>query len=845
LPASPVLIFANPDTASTVAEDYARRGDLGAALEILREIVERFPDRIASYLDLSRLLVRMDRHDEAAAIADAARVRFPGYPAPYLEEARIAEERRDWNAAVECWRLMRTALPGSVSGWIGGAAALRELQQFDAADELLLDACQRFPHDQGPMIERAWLATHRGDWCEAIRRWAQVREELPDHLAGWTAAAAALQGSGANHEADALLADAVRKFPDDPVPLTELARLAQRLRDWPKAAERWAHLRAKFPDLEAGWTGGAAALEQAGDASGAASLLSDAAQRFPTLTAPLLEFARRAHDRRDWPEAAYRWDLLRRFRPTELAGYHRGTIALFEQERFDEAESIVLAGIGKFPDSAELRIEQAWMDFRQSRWETADARFASLRVDFPQVDAGYIGGAQILRLRNRMQDAEDLLEAGIRLSPDSPILRLELAHLIAARDATMGLGLARAIASLTNARAKFPDYEPIYLLTLRLLREAGREEEAKSLTIEAARRWPLNMDLAREYADLATTPDELASRIDWFQSVLQRSSDQPAGYVGLATSLSKLHRHDEADTILIEATRKFPDDNRVFAEFAQAAEYRDDWPAAVQRWTDAQMRFPREQRIVRSGYVAKLRLAEIGVAGTATADAPVPVSRSSSHDLLLQFESLGGSQGACEFGLLQRDFDAEPLGLLRWASLSPEQLALALEQDFEGVGHPDHTVLDLARQGTREEYITTDRRFGMLMHTFVYRDQVPYEKMFTLICRRLQSFRWKLLEDLKAGVKIFIYKAPDLDMASDQLERIHQAIQRHGPGALLHIRSAGADHPDGSLEVVSQGLMIGYIVQLMGNQAGDVAPPATASWLSVCRAAHDNWNARP
>ena len=55
-------------------------------------------------------------------------------------------------------------------------------------------------------------------------------------------------------------------------------------------------------------------------------------------------------------------------------------------------------------------------------------------------------------------------------------------------------------------------------------------------------------------------------------------------------------------------------------------------------------------------------------------------------DLFLQFESMGHN---CEFGLVQRHFGAEPLGLLRWNAISVEDVILGIEQQFEGVGNPE------------------------------------------------------------------------------------------------------------------------------------------------------------
>ena len=80
----------------------------------------------------------------------------------------------------------------------------------------------------------------------------------------------------------------------------------------------------------------------------------------------------------------------------------------------------------------------------------------------------------------------------------------------------------------------------------------------------------------------------------------------------------------------------------------------------------------------------------------------------SERDLAMRFESLGGTGHGCEFGLFQRHFGAEPLGLLRWADLSHHLLTRALESRFDGVGLPENTIV--FNPAGSDEWWTKDTR---------------------------------------------------------------------------------------------------------------------------------------
>ena len=230
----------------------------------------------------------------------------------------------------------------------------------------------------------------------------------------------------------------------------------------------------------------------------------------------------------------------------------------------------------------------------------------------------------------------------------------------------------------------------------------------------------------------------------------------------------------------------------MFASYASIAMRRQDWDEALRRWAEMSRRFPDDPAVAQRIFEVRLRLAETGREPRTTTDIP-PVDEAAGDDmqtLVQQFESLGGAGHGCEFGLFQRHFGSEPLGLLRWADLGPELLTRALETEFEGVGEREHTEL-FTPPGDRPEYWTRDRRYWMAMRCFIFADQIPYEKMYTQACRRLQFLRRKLIEDLRSGEKIFVFKALQGNLTEPELQRLHAAIRRYGSNTFLYVGYAG------------------------------------------------------
>jgi hypothetical protein len=216
----------------------------------------------------------------------------------------------------------------------------------------------------------------------------------------------------------------------------------------------------------------------------------------------------------------------------------------------------------------------------------------------------------------------------------------------------------------------------------------------------------------------------------------------------------------------------------------------------------------------------------------------------SSVEILESFESLGGAPFGCEFGFVQRERGVEPLGLLRWASTEPYELIKALEEEFDGVGTADQTEL-YVNTDNDPEYAVRDRRYGIQTHTFVMHWEVPADKLHQQICKRMQFLRRELIEDLKEGRKIFIYRVnpilqPHMERSvlnDGELERLSRALNHYGKNTLLYITALDGTKGGPIVSIKQPGLMIGYLPRFCRTPH----EIDFAAWDAICVEAYKLW----
>ncbi len=356
--------------------------------------------------------------------------------------------------------------------------------------------------------------------------------------------------------------------------------------------------------------------------------------------------------------------------------------------------------------------------------------------------------------------------------------------------------------------------------------------------------WRHRNDSYVELASLLIDAHDLKQAELAVEAMCKRCPDHPGRYVQQSRLLILQNRNDEADALLAAGAERFPNNPALLANYARAASRRRNWQTALSRWRAVRKRFPDyagldyEEGRAQLGVATDAALAA-GAAPAASEAATAASARNPHAALMLHFENLGAN---CEFGLVQRHFGSEPLGLLRFANTRLESLLKALENRFEGVGHPDNTKFELreARGAERAEYWLWDARYGFDMQTYVYADasinQDVYEKMYRQQCRRLVFLKDKLISDLEKPEKILVFQHLE-GLSDDDIAALLRAIRKYGPGTLLCVRPHDERHSAGTVETIESGLLIGYLDRFFSG----TSLPGFDTWLKICLAADQMW----
>ncbi len=188
--------------------------------------------------------------------------------------------------------------------------------------------------------------------------------------------------------------------------------------------------------------------------------------------------------------------------------------------------------------------------------------------------------------------------------------------------------------------------------------------------------------------------------------------------------------------------------------------------------------------------------------------------------VVTSFESIGVN---CEFGLLQRIFAAEPLGLLRLAGIFPCPVLDGLDRGFEGIGD----AIRMKQAGGH--WHATDDRYGFVYHTPIPSEE-PVEQAIATDRARLGFLRRVFFESMAAGEKVYVRHSNAPMTTADALP-LFLGLNRRGPNTLLFVTPAEG-HPPGTVEEIMPGLLRGHIDRL--GDEGERWWISAGCWLELC-----------
>lgn len=710
--------------------------------------------------------------------------------------------------------------------------------------------------------------------------WAKARAAADDEAVACQALLGELRARKLKSAADTIARAAVARFPAEPWPLIDLAAARARLGSHQAALALGQEIMAAFPHEGDGPRYALGGLMGLGRKQEAQELFREVSLD------PALHGLHREEwflvlgiklglARSDYALVNLYAAALREVMPENVTGYVGGATALRKLGRAEEAQAIARRGTEIDPTSMFLWKELAAATRTLNQTEAAYAIYEEMIERFPTLPAGHIGAlnlsvtlvqpavtrtllaralkafptekqivamaARMALKSNQVDEASQHWRTLIKQTPDDPNLRLTAALSLMKQRKGRRKRVPTVLKQLDKIHEAFPDFIPAYTAHLGVLREAAQIGEAARSAVIWGKRFPADQELAIARAQIDEERERFGHAVDVLKAVRRKSAPTAACEAAFIRALSLASRMKLAEAACQSALEAFPDEPDILTEYVRLATRRGDWAEAAKRAAFAQGRRPRDGAMTRLALSIRTQLvgdeallATLGAEPVVGSLAAVDVAPEQTA-VLLSCESLGATSAGCEFGLVQRRFGAEPFGMFRWALIGIDKLTRALLNNFEDVGSEATTELAIRRESaTHQEYYVVDKKVGYLTHTFVKAEDSPEDRMLKQSVRRVRFLRGKLIEDLHAAEKVFIYKFA-MKFDEDALRRMFAAVRTYGPCTLLCVTFADQNHPKGELQMLEPGLFVGRTGMFMDAVVPDEQGVDTETWFAHCR----------
>ncbi len=161
------------------SEDAFHRADHDQAVGLWRDLASRHPDLSVTSKRVLDLALDLSCFEEAEALMQKGRRRFPGRgPLFAAGSARVAHRRGDLAEATRQCAIIRGKFPGVAEGYTVAAASLADLGRSDEAEALIERGVLELPGALDVHVQHARYAMQRRDWCEALKRWQVVQSRF-------------------------------------------------------------------------------------------------------------------------------------------------------------------------------------------------------------------------------------------------------------------------------------------------------------------------------------------------------------------------------------------------------------------------------------------------------------------------------------------------------------------------------------------------------------------------------------------------------------------------------------------------------------------------------------------
>jgi tetratricopeptide (TPR) repeat protein len=189
------------------------REDHQEAMRLAAQLRTRFPDDPVGYQIGAASARALGRFEDTNAILSDGRTRFPTHKWPVVDMAWAAKAAGDTDAAIRLAEELRERYPAEPAGFQIGGAIARDQGRLRDAMAILQDAVARFPTQVWPLTDLALATRAAGDTDRTIELAGLLRARFPNDPTGYRIGATFLRVRNRLEEAEAVLRDAMDRFP--------------------------------------------------------------------------------------------------------------------------------------------------------------------------------------------------------------------------------------------------------------------------------------------------------------------------------------------------------------------------------------------------------------------------------------------------------------------------------------------------------------------------------------------------------------------------------------------------------------------------------------------------------
>ena len=528
-------------------DGYARvtqsLGDWELALKRWSEAIFKFPENIGFQVQKGNTLINLARFDEAKAVFQHLKEKYPNQPQGYENYARLIHRLGDGELALKLWSEAIIKFPKPIVFQVQKGNALINLSRFDEAEAVFQQLKEKYPNRPHGYERYAALTQILGDWELALKRWSEAVFKFPENIDFQVQKANALINLSRFDEAELVFQQLIEKYPNQPKGYESYGKLIHSLGDWELGLKLWSEAVVKFPENIGFQVQKGNILINLSRFDEAEAVFQQLIEKYPNQPDGYERCAALTQSLGDWELALKRWSEVVVQFPENIGFQVQKANALINLSQFDEAEAVFQQLIEKYPNQPDGYDGYGRVTHSLADWELALERWENAIAKFPGHFNFYLQKGDVLANLFRYEEAETWWEKVIALYParhEGLSKSAALARLLGNREF--------AWQRFEQAIEKFPGHIPAYCEAAKELIAMGRFAEAEEKFLQALQRNPNDLTTLLQGGILASQQGNRELALERFERVIEFYHPQKAidAYILAAVELKNLSRESEA-----------------------------------------------------------------------------------------------------------------------------------------------------------------------------------------------------------------------------------------------------------------------------------------------------------